>query len=239
MCDKKYKFSLSLILVIKTSFAFNLFSFRRMMDCQSVTTPTENTGPHSAHLAWTERLRRPQARQCRAGTGRNCEQQCTRGDVSTGEATLPGRCAATGEGQTWLSPLQESPRKCVPCHTIAHHLCGEDDEPGSATFARQFWVCALFPSPSLGKCHTIMPVCSRTGRHQCRVNGELCSSVQWGEPIGHNLQSAVVNPTLWPQIQITDHYVRPCMGAFLPGGCTPFSQEPLPLRKLHGGGQDC
>ena len=37
-----------------------------------------------------------------------------RGDIATGEARLPGRCAATGEGQTWLSPLQVTPRLALP-----------------------------------------------------------------------------------------------------------------------------
>ena len=41
-----------------------------------------------------------------------------RGDIGTGGATLPERCAATGEGQTWLSPLHVTPRKCVPRRTI-------------------------------------------------------------------------------------------------------------------------
>ena len=123
----------------------NVAFFSPKNDGLSVSrNPTENTGPSSAHLAWRERHRQPQARQCRVGARRNCEQQCMRGDISTGEATLPGRCAATREGQTWLSPLQVSPRKCVPRESAClvrpspTDLRGEDDEPGCATLARQF-----------------------------------------------------------------------------------------------------
>ena len=77
---------------------------------------------HRKYPAWRERHRQPQVRWCRAGRKQNCEQQCMRGDIATGEATLPGRCAATGEEQTWLSPLQVTPRKCVPRRTIAYRL---------------------------------------------------------------------------------------------------------------------
>ena len=38
------------------------FFLRRKKDCQSVATTTENTGPRSAHPAWRERHRQPQAR---------------------------------------------------------------------------------------------------------------------------------------------------------------------------------
>ena len=86
-----------------------------------------------------------------------------RGDITTGEATLHRRCAATGEGHTKLSALQVTQESACLVGPSPIDLRAEYDEPGSATFTRQFWVCALFPSPGLGKGHAIVPVCSRMG----------------------------------------------------------------------------
>ena len=81
------------------------FKTRRMKDCQSQQLQKiPALAQHILH-GW-ERHRQPQAWKCRAGTRRNCEQQCMRGDIATGGATLPERCAATGEGLTCFRPCK-------------------------------------------------------------------------------------------------------------------------------------
>ena len=125
---------------------------------------------------------KPQARLRRAGTRRNCEQQCMQGDIATGEATLPGRCATTGEGQTWLSPLQVTPRKCVqPVRPSPTDLRGEDNEPGLPPSPdNSGYVRSSVSWPQQG--HAIVPVCSGLSRHESGLTPESC---QWRVVILH------------------------------------------------------